>query len=192
MAAGASTTDRSPSEPSRIVTTVCASPSRPVDVWRTQGGSPQVHRPNNSSKNRSSNRNSKRSRPEQNEKCVTHVAGQKCYPCRRLLTGTERKPDLGPVRGRFHKLRLGEAPPHPDLLPARGEKETALRPGHVRSFERLDARGEGTDTIRRRCRRPSKPTHCSWMPPRPSAGTARTLAGRRCQGAIDRASTLTQ
>jgi hypothetical protein len=33
------------------------------------------------------------------------------------------------VRGRFHKLRLVEAPPHPDLLPARGEKETALRPG---------------------------------------------------------------
>jgi hypothetical protein len=35
---------------------------------------------------------------------------------------TERKPELGSVRGRFHKLRLAEAPPHPDLLPARGEK----------------------------------------------------------------------
>ena len=33
------------------------------------------------------------------------------------------------VRGRFHKLRLAEAPPHPYLLPARGEKETALRLG---------------------------------------------------------------
>src|ERR1700731_1556797 len=86
MAAGASTTGRSHSESSRIVTTVCASPSGPVDVWRTQGGSPQVHRPN-SSKNRSNNRNSKRSRPEQNEKCVTYVAGQKCYRCRRLLRG---------------------------------------------------------------------------------------------------------
>jgi hypothetical protein len=47
---------------------------------------------------------------------------------------TERKPGLGPVRGRLHKLRLAEAPPHPDLLQsqsqtgvnalmARGEKE---------------------------------------------------------------------
>ena len=34
------------------------------------------------------------------------------------------------VRGPLHdsvRLRLAEAPPHPDLLPARGEKETALR-----------------------------------------------------------------
>jgi hypothetical protein len=38
-----------------------------------------------------------------------------------------RKPEFGPVRGRFHKLRIAEAPPHPDLLPARGEKETAVR-----------------------------------------------------------------
>ena len=30
---------------------------------------------------------------------------------------------LGAVRGRFHQLRLVEAPPHPALLPARGEKE---------------------------------------------------------------------
>jgi hypothetical protein len=37
------------------------------------------------------------------------------------------------VRGRFHKLRLAEMPPHPDLLPARGEKETAVRPGNVQS-----------------------------------------------------------
>jgi hypothetical protein len=27
------------------------------------------------------------------------------------------------MRGRFHKLRLAEAPPHPDPLPARGERE---------------------------------------------------------------------
>jgi pimeloyl-ACP methyl ester carboxylesterase len=51
------------------------------------------------------------------------------------------KPELGPVRGRFHKLRLAEAPPHPDLLHspsktgvnalmARGEKETAVRRAH--------------------------------------------------------------
>jgi hypothetical protein len=36
------------------------------------------------------------------------------------------------VRGPLHdseRLRLAERPPHPDLLPARGEKETALRLG---------------------------------------------------------------
>src|SRR6266704_5391779 len=54
---------------------VCASQSaRPVDLWRTLTGSPQAHRPNNSN-----------SRAEQNEKCVTHVAGQNCHPCSRLL-----------------------------------------------------------------------------------------------------------
>ncbi len=31
------------------------------------------------------------------------------------------------MTGRFGKLRLAETPPHPDLLPARGEKETAVR-----------------------------------------------------------------
>src|ERR1700722_12925291 len=31
-------------------------------------------------------------------------------------TRAERKPDLGPVRGRSRKLRLAEAPLHPDLL----------------------------------------------------------------------------
>jgi hypothetical protein len=43
--------------------------------------------------------------------------------CGERATRTERKPELGPVRGRFHKLRLAAAPPHPDLLPACGEKE---------------------------------------------------------------------
>jgi len=39
------------------------------------------------------------------------------------------KPELGSVRGRFDALRLAEVPPHPDLLPARGEKEPeAVRP----------------------------------------------------------------
>jgi hypothetical protein len=33
------------------------------------------------------------------------------------------KPELGPVRGRFHKFRLAERPPHPALLPACEEKE---------------------------------------------------------------------
>src|SRR5260370_26752969 len=52
--------------------------------------------------------------------------------CGERATRYYGKSTLGPVRGRFHKLRLAESPPHPDLLPARGEKETALRPGHVR------------------------------------------------------------
>src|SRR5580693_898066 len=51
--------------------------------------------------------------------------------CGERAIRAERKPDLGPVRGRFRKLRLAEAPPHPDLLPARGEKETAVRRGHL-------------------------------------------------------------
>jgi len=33
--------------------------------------------------------------------------------------------------GRFHKLRIAEGPPHPDLLPACGEKETTVHPGQV-------------------------------------------------------------
>ena len=40
------------------------------------------------------------------------------------------------VRGPLHDselLRLVEGPPHPDLLPARGEKETAVRPGNVQN-----------------------------------------------------------
>jgi hypothetical protein len=63
--------------------------------------------------------------------------------CGERAKSTERKPELGPVRGRFDKLRLAEAPPHPDLLHspsqtgvnalmARGEKETAVRAGHER------------------------------------------------------------
>jgi hypothetical protein len=49
--------------------------------------------------------------------------------CGERATRTEGKPELGLVRGRFQKLRLAETPPHPDLLPARGEKECeALRP----------------------------------------------------------------
>jgi hypothetical protein len=43
------------------------------------------------------------------------------------------KPKLGPVRGRFRRLRLAETPPHPDLLAARGEKETAVHASESRS-----------------------------------------------------------
>jgi hypothetical protein len=56
--------------------------------------------------------------------------------CGERATRAEQQPNLGLVRGRFHKLRLAEAPPHPDLLHrpsktgvnalmARGEKERA-------------------------------------------------------------------
>ena len=43
-----------------------------------------------------------------------------------------KKENPNSARGRFHMLRLADAPPHPDLLPARGEKETAVRRGQVR------------------------------------------------------------
>ena len=49
----------------------------------------------------------------------------------------ERKPRLGPVRGPLQGLRLAETPPHPDLLSARGEKETALRPGTCEASVRV-------------------------------------------------------
>jgi hypothetical protein len=44
--------------------------------------------------------------------------------------GKEDNQSSARVRGPLHDsepLRLAERPPHPDLLPARGEKETALR-----------------------------------------------------------------
>src|SRR5579864_1728521 len=67
---------------------------------------------------------------------IATIAGYHSAPrpaCGERATRAERKAELGLVRGRFHKLRLAEAPPHPDLLPARGEKETAVRPGYMRS-----------------------------------------------------------
>ena len=46
---------------------------KPVDLWTTRRGvAHKAHRPSNN-------------RPERNENCVTHVVGQNCYPCRRLL-----------------------------------------------------------------------------------------------------------
>jgi hypothetical protein len=39
------------------------------------------------------------------------------------------------VRGRFHKLRLAGSPPHPDLLPAHGEKEFACARGTCSEFD---------------------------------------------------------
>jgi hypothetical protein len=55
--------------------------------------------------------------------------------CGESATTTEPRPGLGAVTGRFHTLP--EAPPHPDLLPACGEKEpTGLV---ARAPSRLDA-----------------------------------------------------
>src|SRR4030088_383515 len=59
--------------PSPIRTTASANPNAPaVDLWTTLRVAHRVHRRNNN-------------RPERNENCVTHVVGQNCYLCRRLL-----------------------------------------------------------------------------------------------------------
>src|ERR1700693_1729325 len=78
--------------------------------------------------------------------------------CRERATRAERKPDLGPVRGRFHELRLAERPPHPDLLHspsqtgvnalmARGEKEHAVHAA-TQSI-RIDAKKTQSEVARR-------------------------------------------
>src|SRR5262245_58802642 len=79
MAAGARSTVRSCWVSLPMTAIACKSPNaEPVDVWTTQARCPQAHRFSNSN------------RTEQNEKCVTHVAGQNCYPCPRLLTRRAR------------------------------------------------------------------------------------------------------
>src|SRR5437016_10550878 len=95
MAVGTCPTVRSSSVSLPIAVTVCESPNvEPVDAWTTQARCPQAHRRSNNN------------RPEQNEKCVTHVAGQSCYPC----------PRLHRVRG--YKLSIGPTPsPHPSPQP---------------------------------------------------------------------------
>src|SRR5271169_5580679 len=75
MAVGRSPTDPSCSASSPTATTVCANQNpTPVDLWTTLRVAHRVHR-----------RTSNSSRAEQNQKCVTHVPGQNCYLCRRLL-----------------------------------------------------------------------------------------------------------
>src|SRR6266545_2826710 len=94
MAVGTCPTVRSSSVSLPIAVTVCKSPSaEPVDVWTTQARCPQAHRRSNNN------------RPEQNEKCVTHVAGQICYPCPRLHS----EGDLDP---------RSFVTPHPTPLPS--------------------------------------------------------------------------
>jgi hypothetical protein len=58
-------------------TTVCENQTAtPVDLSTTLRVAHRVH---------SRNSNNSSNRPEQNQKCVTHVPGQNCYLCRRLL-----------------------------------------------------------------------------------------------------------
>src|SRR2546428_6336788 len=84
-----------------MAATACESPNaEPVDMWTTQGRCPHAHRLNSS-------------RPEQNEKCVTHVAGQNCHPCPRLLKrGREQTEFAGPSDVKSNEQRsmknLGE------------------------------------------------------------------------------------
>jgi putative transposase len=76
--AGRSPTDRSCLALSLMTPAIaCASRNvAAVDLWTTQARCPQAH-----------SISSNNSRPEQNGKCVTHVSGQNCYPCPRLLRG---------------------------------------------------------------------------------------------------------
>src|SRR5712691_9886320 len=77
MAAGSCASARSSSASSTIAASACKNPSpRPVDLWITLAGYPQPHRPN-----------SHHNRDERNRKTVTHLVGQTCYLCRRLLRG---------------------------------------------------------------------------------------------------------
>ena len=52
-------------------------------------------------------------------------------------------PEFGSVRGRFDRLRLAARPAHPDLLPARAEKEHSAAPLNLiqpfQSYRRLAA-----------------------------------------------------
>jgi len=88
-----------------------------VDLWTTLRVAHRVH-----------SRNSSSNRAEQNEKCVTHVAGLKCYLCRRLL-----------MRG-FGRTRKTPAsePPHP-RSPRSSRGSLDLSPsgrGEIKSFSR--------------------------------------------------------
>src|ERR1043166_1466389 len=73
MVAGPRRLVRWRSDSSRIAATVYAN-RQPVDLWTTLRVAHKAHSRNNSSNS-----------AEQNGKCVTHVAGLKCYLCRRLL-----------------------------------------------------------------------------------------------------------
>src|ERR1051326_9505813 len=78
MVAGPRRLVRWRSDSSRIAATVYAN-RQPVDLWTTLRVAHKAHSRNNSSNS-----------AEQNGKCVTHVAGLKCYLCRRLLNRAKR------------------------------------------------------------------------------------------------------
>ena len=93
-APGACATGRSNSATSSIAARASNNPrNRPVDLWITLTGYPQVHRLSRYKKANDTH--------EQNKKTVTYVAGLKCYLCSRLLI----LPVLGPVAlvGRHHR-----------------------------------------------------------------------------------------
>src|SRR5689334_17264821 len=91
MTNGRQATARSRSARSVTALTAYASPNaRAVDLRTTLCVAHRVHSPNNN-------------RPERNENCVTHVVGQKCYPCSRLLGGwgsQDKSRRLGPLPNR--------------------------------------------------------------------------------------------
>src|SRR5689334_4829914 len=96
---GPSAMARSCSARSAIALTDCVSPKaseRAVDLWTTPSVAHKVHSPNNN-------------RPERNENCVTHVVGQKCYLCLRLL------------RVGVSRARCLWGSPHRSPLPQAGE-----------------------------------------------------------------------
>src|SRR5215471_18785822 len=93
-AAGQCITAQSRSASSIIAAIACANSRRPVDLWITLTSYPQPHRPNNHS-----------NRVERNRKTVTHVVGQICHPCRRLLRRGERR---GDEQAQARKPRVAE------------------------------------------------------------------------------------
>src|SRR5579872_5286226 len=108
MVAGPRRLVRWRSDSSRIAATVCAN-RQPVDLWTTLRVAHKAHSRNNSSNS-----------AEQNGKCVTHVAGLKCYLCRRLLTSEASE---GEGVRKLQILSERPEPPHPNPLPS-GERES--------------------------------------------------------------------
>jgi len=98
-AAGSSASAPSRSASSTIAAIACDGQSRrPVDLWIILTDYPQPHRPNN-----------RNNRHERFKKTVTHVVGQNCHPCSRLLRG----PDLIPgwrAHGSARSAARGQAP----------------------------------------------------------------------------------
>src|SRR5712671_6903704 len=73
--------------PSPIKTIASANPNAPaVDLWTTLRVAHRVHSLNNN-------------RPERNGNCVTHVVGQICYLCLRLLTRSAMRSIVRTGRG---------------------------------------------------------------------------------------------